>query len=257
MGSVLLQSVNGLAEVTINDPEKLNALSLAILNELDKVIKEIDKDPEIKAVIITGQGSKSFVVGANIMEMINLDPQQARAFSRFGHEIFRTIENLKQVTIAAINGYAFGGGLELALACDLRTASKTAKFGFPEVSLGIIPGYGGTQRLQRIVGIGRAKEMILTAETMDADEAYRIGLVNKVYEPDELLQATSLLAKRILANSTRAVSLAKACINYGSQFSLDSACQYEMELFSHCFTTGDPKEGMKAFLEKRKPRFTN
>ncbi|MCR4431133.1 MAG: enoyl-CoA hydratase-related protein [Tepidanaerobacteraceae bacterium] len=257
MSFVLLQTANGIAEIVINKPETLNALNSLILNELEKVINNISKDDDIKLVIITGQGSKSFAAGADINEMKDLNPQQAREFSRFGHTVFKTIENLQQITIAAINGYALGGGLELALACDLRTASKTAKFGLPEVSLGITPGYGGTQRLQRIVGMSHAKEMIFTGEMIDANEAYRIGLVNKVYEQDELLPCTRLLAQKILSNSMSAVSLAKASINYGIQCGLDSACQYETEIFSLCFSTRDRIEGINAFIEKRKPQFGN
>ena len=255
MENVMVDIRGPLAEVTINRPKSLNALDSATLTELKNVFSEIAEDTKIKVVIITGSGNKAFVAGADIGEMKDYDSLQARAFGRLGQIVFSLIEKAPQVIIGAINGYALGGGCELAMACDMRIASTKAKFGQPEVSLGIIPGFGGTQRLSRLVGKGKAKEIIFTGGIIDAQEACRIGLVNKLCEPEELMDKARALAENILRLSQSAVALAKLSINNGLNMDDESAFAYESELWGTCFSTKDQKEGMNAFLEKRPAEF--
>ncbi|MGI6226212.1 MAG: short-chain-enoyl-CoA hydratase [Peptococcales bacterium] len=255
MENINLKVENDIAEITINRPKALNALNSQTLQELASVVEEVSQNQDVKVVIITGSGEKAFVAGADISEMCEKKPIEARSFSRLGQKVFSAIENMPQVVIAVVNGFALGGGCELALACDLRVASTKAKFGQPEINLGIIPGFAGTQRLTRLIGEGRAKELIYTGEMIDAQEAYRIGLVNKVYEPEELLNKAWELASKITNKSPVIVNLAKSAINTGMNMDNESAYNYEAELFALCFSTEDQKEGMKAFLEKRKPEF--
>lgn len=255
MENVILKEENGIAEVTINRPKALNALNSATLKELGQVINEISDKKEIKAVIITGAGPKSFVAGADIAEMKNLNSIQATNFSRLAQNVFSQIENMPKLVIAAVNGFALGGGCELAMACDIRFASKKAKFGQPEVNLGILPSFGGTQRLPRLVGKGIAKELIFSTDMIKADEAYRIGLVNKVYEPDELIEKAKEFAEKVMSKSPWGVKLAKASINNGLDVDLEAGLKYEANSFGLCFSTEDQKEGMGAFLEKRKANF--
>lgn len=257
MENVILKQENGISEVTINRPKALNALNSATLKELGQVVSEISDNNDIKAVIITGAGSKSFVAGADIAEMKSLNSIQATNFSRLAQNVFSQIENLPKLVIAAVNGYALGGGCELAMACDVRFASKKAKFGQPEVNLGILPSFGGTQRLPRLVGKGIAKELIFSTDMISADEAYRIGLANKVYEPDELIEKSKEFAKKVMSKSPCGVRLAKASINNGLDIDLEAGLKYEANSFGLCFATKDQKEGMSAFLEKRKANFKN
>jgi len=245
----------GIATVTINRPKALNALNLDTLNEMLDCFTEIAGDNDIHAVIITGSGEKAFVAGADISYMEKLDPFSAREFAKLGHKLLNTIENLPQPVIAAINGFALGGGCEMALACDMRLASDRAKFGQPEVNLGVIPGFGGTQRLPRLVGKGHANELVFSGKIIDAEEACRIGLVNRVIAHEHLLDECTSLAQLISAKSPVAVRLCKESVNNGVEMDLDRACDYEVDLFSLCFAAGDQKEGMKAFLEKRTPEF--
>lgn len=244
-----------IAFVTINRPDKLNALNAQAKSELQQLFLDIQHDAEIDVVIVTGAGEKAFVAGTDIKELADLDEQKGRLFSEGGQDVFNLIENLGKPVIAAVNGYALGGGAELVLACHVRIASDNAKFGQPEVNLGIIPGYGGTQRLARLVGKGRALELILTGESIDAQEAYRIGLVNKVVTLPELMKSAETMAQKIIGKGQVAVRLALKAVNATQEFSLASGQTFEAELFGRCCASEDFKEGTSAFLEKRKPAF--
>lgn len=242
--------------VTINRPKAMNALNTALLGELYDVFTEIGKDSGIKAVILTGEG-RAFVAGADIAEMRSLDALQGRRMMILGHKVMDLVESSEKPVIAAVNGFALGGGCELAMACDIRIASEKAKFAQPEVGLGIIPGFGGTQRLARLVGKGMAKYMILTGETIRADEAYRIGLVEKVTAPEELMTEAEKTAKTIASKAPIALAAAKSAIDNGFGMDLRSACRFETETFTAAFASEDKTEGMSAFLEKRPPVFKN
>ena len=255
--NIIYSAENGIATITINRPKALNALNLATMTELKDVVAKIAVDPEVKVVIITGSGSKSFVAGADIVEMSTKNAVQGRTFGILAQDVFTRIENLPQPVIAAVNGYALGGGCELACACDFRYASENAKFGQPEVGLGITPGFGGTQRLPRVVGRGYGKELIFTAQMIDAQEAYRIGLVNKVVPQEQLMDEVKKTAKKIASNAKIAVQLAKAAVNRGINCDVITGIAYEAEVFGLCFATEDQKEGMAAFVEKRKANFTD
>lgn len=255
MENVICKIEDYLAEVTINRPKALNALNSDTLKELGVVIEDLSAKSEVKVVIITGSGKKAFVAGADIKEMQKLNALQGRELARMAQKVFSAIEHMPQVVIAAVNGYALGGGCELASACDIRLVSSKAKFGQPEVTLGITPGFAGTQRLPRLVGRGVAKEIIFTGEMINAQEAYRIGLANKVYEPEELLTKAKEMAATIASRGTVAVSLSKAAVNDGMNMDTESAYKYEADIFGLCFATEDQKEGMTAFIEKRKAEF--
>ncbi|MDF2883060.1 MAG: crt [Clostridiaceae bacterium] len=255
--NVILEKCGKTAVVKINRPKALNALNTETLKELDIVITELEHDKNIFAVILTGEGEKAFVAGADITEMKGLSTIEGRNFGILGNKVFRRLENLDKPVIAAVNGFALGGGCELAMSCDIRIASTKAKFGQPEVGLGITPGFGGTQRLARLVGLGAAKELIYTAKVIKADEAYRIGLVNKVVEPEKLLDEAKELADTITAQAPVAVKLCKSAINRGIQCDIDTALAYESEVFGECFSTEDQKEGMNAFVERREKSFNN
>jgi enoyl-CoA hydratase len=258
MNNLLVEVENGVAVVTINRPEKLNALNSETLAELNECFSEIEKRDDVRVLILTGSGEKSFVAGADIGEMAGATAIEARKMSLLAKAAFEKLENMRQVTIAAVNGFALGGGCEIAMACDIRVASENAKFAQPEVSLGIIPGFGGTQRLARLVGKGRAKELIFTTDRIDAQEAYRIGLANKVVPLAELLDKCKEMAKKIMTQSSYAVSLAKAAINAGLDVDLNSGLKLEADLFGLTFATEDRKEGMTAFIERRKEtKFTD
>ncbi|MDD4421392.1 MAG: short-chain-enoyl-CoA hydratase [Bacteroidales bacterium] len=236
--------------VKINNPEAMNALNSTILSELDEALTEIAANEEVSVVVITGEG-RAFVAGADISQMSTMNATEGKAFGVQGSAVFRKIENLDKPVIAAINGFALGGGCELAMACDIRIASNKAKIGQPETGLGITPGFSGTQRLPRIVGPGKAKEIIYTAKPITADEAYRIGLVNSVVEPESLMDAAYAMAKQIAKNAPIALKYSKEAIDKGMQTDIDSAISLENDLFALCFSTEDQKEGMKAFFEKR------
>ena len=251
--NILYSAENGIATITINRPKALNALNTETVSELRDLVGKIAADSEIKVVVITGSGSKSFVAG---VEMSTKNAVEGRAFGKIGQDTFTEIENMPQPVIAAINGFALGGGCELSCACDIRYASENAKFGQPEVGLGITPGFGGTQRLPRVVGRGYGKELIFTAGMIDAQEAYRIGLVNKVVPQEELMDTVYALAKKIAKNAPIAVQLSKAAINRGINCDVITGIAYEDEVFGLCFATEDQKEGMGAFVEKRKATFT-
>jgi len=241
---------------TINRPEALNALNTAVFNELEPLVGEIERDATLAALIITGEG-RSFVAGADIGEQCPMDLEAGRKWARRGSSVFRRIEKLEIPTIAAVNGFALGGGCELALACDIILASEKAKFGQPEVGLGITPGFSGTQRLPRRVGIGKAKELIFSGKMIKADEAKAIGLVYEVYAPEALMDAALEMARSFTKNAPIAVKYAKACIDRGMQMDLDDGIALENEMFAMCYATADQKEGMTAFLEKRPAVFQN
>ena len=245
---------NEIAVVTINRPKSLNALNSETLAELNTCLAEIEGRTDIKVVILTGSGSKSFVAGADISEMVNATPAEGRAMGLLAREAFGRLENMPQVTIAAVNGFALGGGCEISMACDIRVAAENAKFAQPECGLGILPGFGGSQRLARLVGKGRAKEMIFTCDMIDAQDAYRIGLANHVVPQEELLDYCKAMAGRIMKNAPYAVSLAKQVINSGADMDLDNGLKLEANIFGLSFSTEDKKEGMTAFLEKRKEK---
>ena len=254
MTNVLLEKKGHIAIATINRPKALNALNSDVLTDLGELVDIVNADSEIRALVLTGSGEKAFVAGADIGEMSTLTPEEGEAFGKHGNDVFRRIETLPIPTIAAINGFALGGGCEISMSCDIRICSENAVFGQPEVGLGITPGFGGTQRLARIVGMGRAKEIIYTASNIKADEAYRIGLVNKVVPQEELMAAAQKMASKIASNAPVAVRLSKKAINEGLQVDMDKAIVIEEHAFGDCFATEDQKEGMSAFLEKRKEK---
>ena len=249
--NVLLEKEEHLAIVTINRPKALNALNSETLKDLDTVLEDLENDSNIYAVILTGAGEKSFVAGADIAEMRDLNEEQGKEFGMLGDKVFRRLEKLDKPVIAAISGFALGGGCELSMACDIRIASERARFAQPESGLGITPGFGGTQRLPRIVGLGKAKEMIYTGAMVKADEALRIGLVNKVVPLENLMDEARAMANAIIVNAPVAVKLCKDAIDRGMQVDIDRAIEIEAEDFGKCFSTEDQTEGMTAFLEKR------
>ena len=252
MTNVLLEKKGNIAIATINRPKALNALNSDVLTDLNELVDIVTADAEIRALVITGSGEKAFVAGADIGEMSTLTPAEGEAFGKHGNDVFRRIETLPIPTIAAINGFALGGGCELSMSCDIRICSEAAVFGQPEVGLGITPGFGGTQRLARLISPGMAKQLIYTAKNIKADEAYRIGLVNAVYPAEELMGAAEKLATTIANNAPIAVRACKKAINDGLQVDMDKAIVIEEKLFGSCFKTADQIEGMGAFLEKRK-----
>jgi len=255
--NLLYEASSNVATVTVNRPEKLNALNAQTKTELLDVFSDLKQDPEIHAVIVTGSGEKSFVAGTDIGEMTDLDTDSGKKFAEGGQQVFDLIEHLGKPVIAAVNGFALGGGCELAMACHLRVASENAKFGQPEVNLGIIPGYGGTQRLARLVGEGRAMEIILTGAMIDAQEALRIGLVNSVVPQNELLKTCSSIAQAIAGKSQVAIRMALKAVHVTQEVSLTEGLKLEASLFGLCCGSEDFKEGTTAFLEKRKPIFKN
>ena len=251
-----INNIYNICTVAISAPASLNALNSKVLAELNTFLDSIDINAT-RVLIITGDGEKSFVAGADISEMSSLNEQEGFAFGKCGADVFRKIETLPVPVIAAVNGFALGGGCELAMACDIRIASSNAKFGQPEVGLGIIPGFSGTCRLAKIVGMGIAKEMIYTGKAIRAEEALRIGLVNAVYPQEELMGQALAMAKKIAANAPIAVRYAKACINEEYDLPTEKAIAFENTMFGKCFATKDQKEGMDAFLNKRQAEFKN
>ena len=258
MENVLIAKEGHVATITINRPKALNALSTAVLTDLNAALDEVAADQDVYALIITGAGEKSFVAGADIAEMKDKSVEEAAEYGKFGNAVFRKIETFRCPVIAAVNGFALGGGCELAMSCDIRVASENAVFGQPEVGLGITPGFGGTQRLARLVGAGIAKEMIYTARNIKADRAAQIGLVNKVVAAEELSATVMKMAQGIAKNAPIAVAYAKKAINNGLQTDIDSGIAIEVEEFSNCFATEDQTYGMTCVLEKIKEKeFSN
>jgi len=252
MTHILFEKKGNIAIALIDRPKALNALNSEVLNDLNTLVDTVNADPEIRVLILTGSGEKSFVAGADIGEMSSLTKVEGEAFGKKGNDVFRRLEKLPIPVIAAVNGYALGGGCELSMACDIRICSDNAVFGQPETGLGITPGFGGTQRLARLVGAGMAKQLIYSARNIKADEALRIGLVNAVYPLEELRPAAEKLAETIAKNAPIAVRACKQAINEGLEVPMDEAIVIEEKLFGSCFETADQKEGMSAFLEKRR-----
>lgn len=258
MENVLIAKEGHVATITINRPKALNALSTAVLTDLNAALDEVTADQDVYALIITGAGEKSFVAGADIAEMKDKSVEEAAEYGKFGNAVFRKIETFRCPVIAAVNGFALGGGCELAMSCDIRVASENAVFGQPEVGLGITPGFGGTQRLARLVGAGIAKEMIYTARNIKAQRAAEIGLVNKVVAAEELSATVMKMAQGIAKNAPIAVAYAKKAINNGLQTDIDAGIAIEVEEFSKCFASEDQTYGMTCFLEKVKEKeFSN
>jgi enoyl-CoA hydratase len=253
---LLLAKEVGIGIVTINRPQVLNALNIEVFRELDAMFAEIENDPAIRVVILTGAG-KSFVAGVDIKEMKNNDSRSIHEFIKVARRAGDRIYNLSKPVIAAVNGYAFGGGNELALACDLRIAADTAQFGQQEINLGIIPGGGAISRLSRLIGMARSKEIVYTGEVIDAKTALQLGFINKVVPADKLMEESGSLARRLLNKSSATLSFAKKAFNSGADLPLPAALDLDESYFARCFDTTDQKEGMSAFLEKRKPDFKN
>jgi enoyl-CoA hydratase len=254
MNYILIEKNNRVATLTINRPDALNALNTELLKEFSLAWDELQADEEVLVIIITGAG-RAFVAGADIAEMADMNLLEGRAFGNTGQNLFRRIEKSEKPAIAAVNGYALGGGLELAMSCDMRIASEYAVFGQPETGLGITPGFSGTQRLAAIVGRGMAMEMILSNDSINAERAAAIGLVNRVVPADSLMTEASALAEKIASKAPLAVRWASSAIKRGMETDIDSGIAIEADLFAMCFATEDQKEGMKAFLEKRPPEF--
>ncbi|HVJ48530.1 enoyl-CoA hydratase-related protein [Desulfitobacterium sp.] len=253
--NLILEYQDHIAILKINRPKALNALNTATLHELSEAFSQIAQDASVRVVLLTGGGEKAFVAGADIAEMRDMNTQQARRFSQLGHRVMNQIENLPQPVIAVINGFALGGGTELTMACDLRLAGEKAKFGQPEVTLGLLAGFGGTQRLARLVGSGRASEILFTGDILDAQEAYRIGLVNRVYTQEDLMSQALTLAQKISSRAPSGVQLTKSAIQKGQNMDIVTGQDYEAEVFGQLFSTQDQKEGCSAFLEKRQANF--
>lgn len=255
MSNILTETKENVLIITVNRPDKLNALNLETISEIHQTLNGVLSNPQIKVVVITGTGSKAFVAGADIAEFADFSIEQGAEMSKSGHQImFNYIENFPKPVIAAVNGFALGGGLELALSCHIRVCSNTARIGFPELNLGVIPGYGGTQRLAQIVGKGKAIEMILTTDMINADEAYRLNIVNTVVAPEELMSKTLEIANKIANKSPLALKAALKAILSNFDKNVDGF-ETEISEFGKCFGTADFKEGVNAFLEKRKPNF--
>jgi len=252
--NIKVEKKDGIGTIKINRPDALNALNKDTLKELAAAVDEFEKDKKIKVAVLTGVG-KAFIAGADIKEMKDMNPLEAREFAEMGHSLLRKIERSRLPFIAAVNGYALGGGCEVMMACDIVIASKSAKIGQPEINLGIHPGFGGTQRLPRLVGRMKAKELLFTGDNVGAEEALCIGLVNRVVDDDKLVEETGKLAQKIAAKSSVQTDFIKSLVNKGIDIDLPSACSLEISYFSSSFSTKDQKEGMTAFLEKRKPIF--
>lgn len=256
MSVVVTEKKDKVAVIKINRPEALNSLNGEVLQGISDAVDAAAADPEVEVLIFTGEG-KAFVAGADIAAMSTMDEAAGREFGKLGASVFRKIETLEKPSIAAVNGFALGGGCELSMSCDMRIASEKAKFGQPEVGLGITPGYSGTQRLPRIVGKAKAMELILTGDVITAQDAAAMGLVNKVVAPEALMDEAMALAAKITKNAPLAVRASKKAIQQGVETPMDEAIGIEVELFAKCFSTADQKEGMAAFLEKRKAEFTS
>ncbi len=254
--NILLNTEEDIATITFNRPKVLNAMNSEVLEEIYDAVTICAGNDSVKALILTGAGNKAFVAGADIAQMQNSTSVEILQLMELGHRTLRVIETMPKPSIAAINGFALGGGTEIALACDIRFAAESAIFGQPEILIGVIPGWGGTKRLPRLVGMGIAKEMILGGMQVNAERAYEIGLVNKVFPADKLLEEAKKFAKKLATLPSFALKMAKNAINYGFDMSLDNASLLEIGCIAQCFATEDQKEGMKAFLEKRKPTFT-
>lgn len=253
--NLLVASEERIGIIKINRPAALNALNTQTIQELNDAVHQLSENPDVRVIVVTGEG-KAFVAGADIAEMKVMTKEQAMDFSRMGQKAFSFLESQEKPVIAAVNGFALGGGCELALACDIRIASEAAKFGQPEVSLGVTPGFAGTQRLLRLVGTAKAKELVYTGDIIDAQTAFSLGLANQVVSPDKLMETAMGMAKKIASKGPMAVKLAKRVIHRGSKSDFDTGSSFEVEGFGECFASGEAEEGMSAFLEKRKPKWS-
>jgi enoyl-CoA hydratase len=254
--NIILEVDVGIATLTFNRPKVLNAMNMETATELAAAVKVLREDEDVKVVILTGSGDRAFVAGADINEFKGKNPSQTMKFSELGHRALRELEVMDKPSIAAVNGYALGGGLEIAMACDVRFVSEKARFGQPEILLGLIPGWGGTQRLPRLIGIGRAMELIMSGEQIDAQRAYEMGLANRVCAPDQLMEESRKFAQTLMERPPFGLKMAKYAVKYGCDMSLDDALAFEVQCHSQCFSTEDLDEGVSAFLEKRKAKFT-
>jgi enoyl-CoA hydratase len=253
--NILIETADGVGVVTINRPQSLNALNSEVVDDLESALRDMEQNADVKVVVITGAGEKAFVAGGDIKEMSDLGPADGRFFAQRGHRLIQFMSAMKKPVIAAVNGYALGGGLELALACDFIYASEKAKLGLTEVTLGVIPGFGGTQNLPRLIGPNRAKELIFSGKQLTAQQARDWGIVNEVCPPEELMTRVMEIAKKISANGTLAVAAAKDAIVNGLNMTREDGLRYEGAVFGLLFATGDQKEGMRAFVEKRPAAF--
>jgi len=253
--SILFEETDGIATITFNRPKALNALNQALLGELSDALDVVAANETIRVLVLTGAGDKSFVAGADISEIAQCSPLQAKIFAKNGQDVIARLQQLAIPVIAAVNGFALGGGSEMALGCDFIYASENAVFGLPEINLGIIPGFGGTQRLPRLIGSNRAKEMIFTGKMIPAAEAEKIGMVNQVFPQDALMEATLKTARAIAAKGKVSLRAAKQAVNNGLNVDLATGCQIEVDAFAICMASEDGKEGTRAFIEKRKPQF--
>ena len=253
--NIKIEKKDGIATVIINRPQVLNALNKDTIKELATAVEELERDKTIKVAILTGEGDKAFIAGADIKQMAGMTPLEAKKFAELGHNMLFKIENSRIPFIAAINGYALGGGCEVLMACDICIAARSAKMGQPEINLGVHPGFGGTQRLPRLVGRMKAKELLFTGKNIDAEEALRIGLVNMVVDDDKLMDTANKIAGQIAGKSPIQTAFIKSLVNKGTDIDINTACSLEISYFGSSFSTEDQKEGMKAFLEKRKPDF--
>jgi enoyl-CoA hydratase len=253
--NIIFERVENIAVIKFNRPKALNAINPAVLKEVNDALDRVESDTSLRVLVLTGEGEKAFVAGADIAHMANLTPLQGLKFSRDGQELLFRLEKLPVPVIACVNGFALGGGTEISLACDFIYASENAKFGQPEINLGIIPGFGGTQRLSRLVGKGMAKELCMSGVMISAKEAKEIGLVNRVFPPDRLWEETMKTAKGLASKGKVSMRAVKACIDRGYDLDLRSGCHMESDAFGLCMASPDGKEGMSAFLEKRKPEF--
>lgn len=253
--NIIVEKKGKIGIIKINRPKVLNALNIETIKEITQSVGDLEQDQKLQVAIITGEGDKAFIAGADIATMAKMTPIEAKEFSELGHNMLKKIENSRLIFIAAINGYALGGGCETFMACDIVFAGKSAKIGQPEINLGVHPGFGGTQRLPRLVGRMKAKEILLTGRNLSADEAQNVGLVNKVVEDEKLMEEVEKLASQIASKSSVQTSFIKELVNKGMDIDLNNANALEISYFSSSFSTHDQKEGMKAFLEKRKPTF--
>ena len=253
--NIILKTDNNIATIFFNRPKALNALNNALFDELDIALDQINADRSIKVLILTGKGDKAFVAGADIAELVKMNPLQAKYFSRKGQKVFSKLEDMSIPTIAAVNGFALGGGLEAAMGCDFIYASSKALFGLPEINLGLIPGFGGTQRLARRIGINRAKELVFTGKNINAEQAFEYGIINKICEPEKLIEDVLKTAKIIASKGKVSLRAAKEVIQNGLNTDIETGCKIENDVFALIMTCEDAKEGTSAFLEKRKPDF--
>jgi len=253
--NILVEVENNIATITFNRPQVLNAMNMETALEFGNAIQKCKDDDNVRVVIVTGSGDRAFVAGADINEFKGKSPREIMKFTEAGHSALRLMETMEKPAIAAVNGYALGGGLEISMACDVRFASDKARFGQPEITLGLIPGWGGTQRLARLIGMGRAKELIMSGEQVTAQRAYEMGLVNRVFPAEQLMDETRKFAEKLAGMPPFTTKMAKYAINYGYDLALDNANSLEIQCMSQCFSTKDLEEGVAAFLEKRKPNF--